>query len=609
MKNFKVFSLFASLFLIFGMATTGCSQTNPDSAISNDSSISNSNDDTSTSSHEHTFSRSYEYDDTYHWHPSTCGHNVVSEKEKHTFKEEVTDPTYENGGYTTYTCSICGYSYVDNETSKLEHNYSSTWSYDEYSHWHACIDKGYEHLKKDESSHTFTTSITDPTYEQGGYTTYTCSICGYSYVDNKTNALPITITWKNYDGSILEVDNNVPYGSMPTFDGEIPTREDDNQYTYTFDGWSPQITKAVEPRAYIAQFASVKKQFTFVSYGEGYALTNYSGTDTVVTIPDEYNGRPVVAIGTYGTGFSSGRPDGFYYNGSIEKVVLPSSLRTINQYAFSNCIALTEVDDSKIEDRFDIMAYSFFNTPSLQEFIIRGSVYNNAFYSSGIKKLTIDRNITSFIGTGTAYICNSCNNLNEIVFTGNNYIFQSNMYIAYNCNNLTKVTFTDANCELEGPVLNGMYNLKEVTLPTLTCPIWELFGKTEYNKSFQLELLSEKVELPDVSNCEITEKEEHRFDMGYTIVYLYSPKSWAINDFWFYDGDCWWFLASNNYQFYYSMYEYTLNDLWVMIEWPHSVYSDDFIRMPKDLKIISLDSNLKADSEYLLNTGYEVVYQ
>ena len=48
MKNFKVFSLFASLFLIFGMATTGCSQTNPDSATSNDSSISNSNDDTST---------------------------------------------------------------------------------------------------------------------------------------------------------------------------------------------------------------------------------------------------------------------------------------------------------------------------------------------------------------------------------------------------------------------------------------------------------------------------------------------------------------------------------------------------------------------------------
>ena len=538
MKNFKVFSLFALLFLIFGMVTTGCSQTNPDSATSNDSSISNSNDDTSTSSHEHTFSRSYEYDDTYHWHPSTCGHNVVSEKEKHTFKEEVTDPTYENGGYTTYTCSTCGYSYVDDET----------------------------------------------------------------------NALPITITWKNYDGSILEVDNNVPYGTMPSYDGEIPTREDDNQYTYTFDGWSPQITKAVEPLTYIAQFANVKKQFTFVSYGDGYALTNYSGTDTVVTIPDEYNGRPVVAIGTYGTGFSSGRPDGFYYNGSIKKVVLPSSLRTINQYAFSNCIALTEVDDSKIEDRFDIMAYSFSNTPSLQEFIIRGSVYNNAFYSSGIKKLTIDRNITSVTGTETVYVCNSCNNLNEIVFTGNNYIFQSNMYIAYNCNNLTKVTFTNADCELEGPVLNGMYNLKEVTLPTLTCPIWELFGKTEY-KSFQLELLSEKVELPNVSNCEITEKEEHRFDMGYTIVYLYSPKSWAINDFWFYYGDCWWFLASNNYQFYYSMYEYTLNDLWVMIKWPSSVSSDDFIRMPEDLKIISLDSNLKADSEYLLNTGYEVVYQ
>ena len=279
MKNFKVFSLFASLFLIFGMATTGCSQTNPDSATSNDSSISNSNDDTSTSSHEHTFSRSYEYDDTYHWHPSTCGHNVVSEKEKHTFKEEVTDPTYENGGYTTYTCSTCGYSYTDNETSKLEHNYSSTWSYDEYSHWHACTDKGYEHLKKDESSHTFTSTITDSTYEQGGYTTYTCSTCGYSYTDNETSPLAITVTWKNYDGTILEIDENVPYGSIPSYDGELPTKESTPQYSYTFSGWTPEIEKAVVNAEYYATYSSSAINYS-ISYdldgGEGSNPTSYS---------------------------------------------------------------------------------------------------------------------------------------------------------------------------------------------------------------------------------------------------------------------------------------------------------------------------------------------
>ena len=236
-----------------------------------------------SSTHEHTYSSSYEYDDTYHWHPSTCGHDVRSGEEKHTFRSTITDPTYEQGGYTTYTCSTCGYSYIDNETNKLEHNYSSTWSYDEYSHWHACTDKGYEHLKKDESNHTFTTSITDPTYEQGGYTTYTCSTCGYSYVDDETNALPITITWKNYDGSILEVDNNVPYGTMPSYDGATPTKESDGRYNYIFAGWTPELGPVTKDATYTAVFTSEEITYTVDFDLNGGTSSSYKGPIEVKT--------------------------------------------------------------------------------------------------------------------------------------------------------------------------------------------------------------------------------------------------------------------------------------------------------------------------------------
>ncbi len=55
--------------------------------------------------HEHTFSEEFEFDSTHHWHPSTCGHDVVSGKAEHQF----TSVTEE--GKTTYTCSTCGYSY------------------------------------------------------------------------------------------------------------------------------------------------------------------------------------------------------------------------------------------------------------------------------------------------------------------------------------------------------------------------------------------------------------------------------------------------------------------------------------------------------------------
>lgn len=39
----------------------------------------------SSSTHEHTFASTWEYDETYHWHPSTCGHNVRDNEENHIF--------------------------------------------------------------------------------------------------------------------------------------------------------------------------------------------------------------------------------------------------------------------------------------------------------------------------------------------------------------------------------------------------------------------------------------------------------------------------------------------------------------------------------------------
>ena len=69
--------------------------------------------------HVHTFSSDYAYDETHHWHESTCGHDVVDGKTLHTFENVVTPPTEETGGYTTHTCTVCGYSYQDSETQPL----------------------------------------------------------------------------------------------------------------------------------------------------------------------------------------------------------------------------------------------------------------------------------------------------------------------------------------------------------------------------------------------------------------------------------------------------------------------------------------------------------
>ena len=41
-----------------------------------------------------------------------------------------------------------------------------------------------------------------------------------------------TVTWKNYENTILEVDEKVLEGTMHSFDGSTPIRNDSEQYYY-----------------------------------------------------------------------------------------------------------------------------------------------------------------------------------------------------------------------------------------------------------------------------------------------------------------------------------------------------------------------------------------
>jgi hypothetical protein len=63
-----------------------------------------------------------------------------------------------------------------------------------------------------------------------------------------------TITWKNHDDSILEIDINVPVGTLPNFDGETPIRQSTGEYTYSFSGWTPFISVVTQASTYTAQF-------------------------------------------------------------------------------------------------------------------------------------------------------------------------------------------------------------------------------------------------------------------------------------------------------------------------------------------------------------------
>lgn len=66
-----------------------------------------------------------------------------------------------------------------------------------------------------------------------------------------------TITFMNGD-SILSADL-WEYGKIPIYRGEVPTKAEDDKYTYAFNGWSPEIVSVVADATYSAIYTANEK--------------------------------------------------------------------------------------------------------------------------------------------------------------------------------------------------------------------------------------------------------------------------------------------------------------------------------------------------------------
>ena len=97
-----------------------------------------------------------------------------------------------------------------------------------------------------------------------------------------------TVTWKNYDGSVLETDTGVVHGTTPTYNGATPQKAEDENFTYTFNGWSPALEAVTGDVEYTAQFTAVSKRVdptytvtipAAVTEGEGFKV---SATEVVL---------------------------------------------------------------------------------------------------------------------------------------------------------------------------------------------------------------------------------------------------------------------------------------------------------------------------------------
>ena len=131
-----------------------------------------------------------------------CGYGYmdnITEPVDHSYVASMVEPTCEDQGYTLYTCSVCGTEYRDNYVDALGHDWgewkvtkeaTETETGEQVRTCKRCNKEQTEEIPVKIHVHQYTVVVTtEPTCEQPGITTYTCTSCGHKYIDYVPAAL------------------------------------------------------------------------------------------------------------------------------------------------------------------------------------------------------------------------------------------------------------------------------------------------------------------------------------------------------------------------------------------------------------------------------------
>lgn len=187
----------------------------------------------SGSSHSHSYADAWSYDATHHWHASTCGHEVVSDKAEHTPVEVPAQAATctEAGHAAGVKCSVCGRIISGmEETPALGH----AWDVGEITTSPTCENVGVKTYNCTVCNATKTEEIpalghdwNEPTVVYAangnkGTKTYTCTVCSGTKTED--------IDWKFYlaaeSGSTVDMTVGEDYTAvftMPVAGGKVNT--------------------------------------------------------------------------------------------------------------------------------------------------------------------------------------------------------------------------------------------------------------------------------------------------------------------------------------------------------------------------------------------------
>ena len=143
-----------------------------------------------------------------------------------------------------------------------------------------------------------------------------------------------------------------------------------------------------------AAFAETEGDFSYcISSGEA-KITAYTGSASVLTLPDMLGGYPVTSIGICA----------FRGCHSLTQVTIPDGVVRIGSRAFKNCSSLTQLDIPKSVTRID--THAFYGCPSLKELSLHDNIPQInilAFYGCAASRLCNPDSLTAYVLTDVGY--------------------------------------------------------------------------------------------------------------------------------------------------------------------------------------------------------------
>ena len=164
-------------------------------------------------------------------------------------------------------------------------------------------------------------------------------------------------------------------------------------------------------------------------------ITRYAGEGGDVTIPDEIDGYPVIAVGNHA----------FWNNQDVTSVTIPDNVTTIGDSVFSRCKNLTSV---VIGDGVTTIGYrAFAETDNLTDVVVGDGVKRieaRAFYASGITSMVLPDTV-EYIGDYAFAECKALASINipASLETINDKTF-------YKCESLQSIVFPESLYEIRG---------------------------------------------------------------------------------------------------------------------------------------------------------------